>query len=106
MDIKANASMIASNGLNHGAKQLNQISQSINQTLVAQNPVTQSVNQNLPPYKEVNYDNLNNLPQNSLEDNLLGLNQTKTQMLALMKVLEVEQENVDASLGKIFDNWV
>ena len=41
---------------------------------------------------------------NSLETNLIGLSRTKDQMLAIMKVLEV-QNKLDQSLGKVFDGW-
>ena len=97
--------MIANNGLSNGFNQLNQISQSINHSLLEQNTSSTKANQPLPPYSPANYDALNT-PQNpSLENSLIGLTQTKTQMLSLIKVLEVEQENFDSSLGKIFDNW-
>ena len=105
MEIKGNASMIASQGLNNGYNQLNKIAQSINHDLVEQNADINQLNQNLPVYSPVDHDALNSFQNPSLENNLVELSQTKVQMLSLMKVLEVEQENFDSSLGKIFDNW-
>ncbi len=97
-----NTSLIASNALTQGANKINTISQSINHSLVEQNQTIKSTTS----YPEPNYSALNNshLNNNSLETNLIGLTGTKNQMLALMKVLEV-QNNVDQSLGKVFDSW-
>lgn len=111
MDIKTDANLTALNGLNNGSNQLNNIAQSINNQLIQQNPANSVAGSNqanpvLPPYSPPNYSNLNTTQPATIEENIIGMTQTKTQMLSLMKVLEVEKENFDSSIGKIFDNWV
>lgn len=106
-----NTTLIASNALSQDANKLNNISQSINHSLVENN---QSVNNHIDSAS--NYSALSNIQSNdiqsdnsqsmnnSLETNLIGLSRTKDQMLAIMKVLEV-QNKLDQPLGKAFDGW-
>ncbi|GAB6070256.1 hypothetical protein JCM30760_13530 [Thiomicrorhabdus hydrogeniphila] len=98
----ANATQTASNALNMQFTHLNSISQSINHSLVSQN---KTADYTAPNYSVLDSTLNKNSMSNTVESNLLDLNTTKLQSLSLLKVMEVENNNINSSLGKIFDNW-
>lgn len=86
------AGATAVTGLKGIDESLNVISSQIAQSL------PEPEKQNLPsPEKLVEKINQSSKP--SLENNLLDLNINKTQALSLLKVLEVENELIDTTLG-------
>lgn len=102
-----NATHLALNGLNNGYERLAQNTKSINQSLINQNKVEQNQASNgtlNPP--TANYSELNNPPQSSLADGLVGLVQNKTQMQSLLKIISIEKQLFDNDLGKVFDTKV
>ena len=95
------ASPIAMDGLQQGYKQLEKISQDINQSFVPEKNKN-----NIEPvndFKADKFEELNKPSLKSLESSLIGSVQTETQMQALLKVLQVEKQLFDNSIGKIFD---
>lgn len=98
------ASNIASNGIKQGFNTLGDISQEINQT--PPNYQYDKNNQSSPSVSgKVDYEALNKVSSNSLETNIIDLNTTENQVKSLAKVLEVENNLFDDSMGKIFDSW-
>lgn len=100
MDIQTtsfSASSIATNGLNKGFNQLGAISHDIANSLTDKNAPTQKVT--------INYDVLNEMPKKTIESSMLNMIGTENQIKSLVKVLEVENQLFDDSLGKIFNNW-
>jgi len=96
------ATSLAQQGINQGFDRLAEHSQSITHTLV-ENSVTD--NPSSVVNKGVNYDALNQLAPETLENSMVNMQQTKVQIQSLAKVIEVENQIIDKSLGKIFDGW-
>lgn len=91
---------ITQQGISQGYERLAQHSLTITHSLINQAPA-----ESLPPAK-LNYEALNQVQQpGSLENGLLDMQRTETQILSLLKVIEVENQLFDNALGKIFDGW-
>ncbi len=86
-------------GLKGIDESLNVISSQIAQSL----PEPEKQNQ---PSPEKLVEKLNQASKPSLENNLLNLNINKTQALSLLKVLEVENELIDTTLGNFVNTQV
>ncbi|WP_029407580.1 hypothetical protein [Thiomicrorhabdus sp. Milos-T2] len=98
------ASSIANNGIKEGFNKLGTISQELNRTL----PNYQLDNDKqtaLSASNKVDYEALNKASSNSLETNMIGIHTTENHIKSLVKVLEVENNLFDDSMGKIFDSW-
>ena len=92
------ASPIAMDGLQQGYKQLEKISQDINQSLVPEKN-----KEPMNDFKSDKFEELNKPSLKSLESSLIGSVQNETQMQVLLKILQVEKQLFDNSIGKIFD---
>lgn len=94
-------------GLNKGYAHLNKAADNISQSLITNQDLTQAVTQSTTTNPTANpsgyRDSLNAPTKASLEQSLVSSVQTKTQLQALLKLLEVEKALFDQSLGKLFD---
>jgi len=106
LPLPISASSIAQNGIQKGFESLNQYSQQINSsTAIAQ--TSQIKNGPTESNNNINYDLLNQLTDiPSLETNLIGIKSTELNIKSLVKVLEVENQLFDDTLGRIFDTKV
>lgn len=92
-------------GLKSYSEQLNEISNDINNNLI--NPQHNIETSTKEPFNlETNLSVINKPTQRTLEQSLVDTVQTKTHIQALLKMLEIENELYDQSLGKIFNQKV
>ncbi len=90
---------IAQQGIQQGFQQLSKQSSDIAQSIIPPEPESsQPVG--------FNFDALNEFPSESLENSLVNMQRTKFQIQSLAKVIEVEKQLFDDSLGRIFDTKV
>lgn len=92
----SSAGQIAKQGLDAGFEKLTQQSSDIARSIIA--PDIEANNPTTFDYSVLEQPTLS-----SLEDSLVNMHLNKTQMLSLIKVLEVENELFDDALGRIFD---
>lgn len=94
-----NPSLTALNGFNQGAEKLNSIAGEINNNLTNnfKSSPNNALDLNKTPYTEL----INQAQQNhSLEQSLTSLVTNKTQMLALLKVIDVDKNLEQSFIGK------
>lgn len=96
MDIKSvSAGATAQQGINKGFDQLAHHSHNIASSIVEHKAEENGV--------EIDYEALNKLAPDSLEDSIVNMQRTKVQIQSLAKLLEVENQLFEDSLGRIFD---